>query len=197
MLGTGIIYICWYLRACSQHFTEYSVQTGQVGSQHYPYNIGTLGNLLVPTGSQHFTEWSVKFRIHHLKTFYCPLLLFQAPLFRLPVLWPRVQRDEQQSDEGLEWLPNLFCASAVLVGGINSWKLTRGASGWTRRLVAVSAKSVPNSRGLHLPFHFLSCIYFASSCAVFSQALRSQQQLLNERDPKAITSMNRMHPTKK
>ena len=108
----------------SQHFTEYSVKTGQVGSQHYPYNIGTLGNLLVPTGSQHFTEWLVKFRIHHLKTFYCPLLLFQAPLFRLPVLWPRVQRDEQQSDEAwndcLIYFVPLLCS--LVESTAESWR---------------------------------------------------------------------------
>jgi len=88
-----------------------------------PYNIGTLGNLLVPTESQHFTEWSVKFRIHHLKIFYCPLLLFQAPLFRLPVL-PRVQRDEQQSDEAwndcLIYFVPLLCS--LVESTAESWR---------------------------------------------------------------------------
>ena len=40
--------------------------------------------MLVPPGSQHFTECSVKFRIDHLKTFYCPLLLFRRRSFVCP-----------------------------------------------------------------------------------------------------------------
>ena len=56
-----------------------------------------------------------------------------------------------------------------------------------RRFALTLTKSIP----------LLVLYAVATSCSFFSQALRSEQHGLTGSHPKAITSMNRMHPTKK